>query len=288
VIVDFIKILRFAKEHKFGIPAVTSWDERSVRMTLEAAVELDSPIIIGFVKNYGRNEVFEKGFAHRLAENVEIPVSFYCDHSSTFEDTMWGINARFNCIMVDQSGLPYEKIVSGTRDFVRIAHAVNIAVEAGIDHIPHAVYVGKTEKLEFTDVGAAKKFVNDTGIDVLSISIGNLHGIYKENPVIDYRLLKEINDNIPAFLSIHGSSGIGFSDINKLSKSGITKFCMQSYLSRAAINAAKDYMEKNKDNPSPRSMLLKTISEQADKGWKDELKRYISAMDAENKAGDFI
>ena len=287
MIVDFIKILQFAKENKFGIPAVTSWDERSIRMTLEAAVELNSPIIIGFVKDYGRNEVFEKGFAHILAESVDIPVSFYCDHSSTFEDNMWGINARFNCIMIDRPELPYEKNVLETKEFVKIAHAANIAVEAGIGHVPHAVYVRKTERLEFTDVGAAKEFVNATGIDVLSIAIGNLHGIYRETPVIDYKRLKEINDNVPAFLSIHGSSGIDFSDIKKLSKAGITKFCMQSYLSRAAINTAKEYVEKNKDNPSPRSMLLKTISEQADKGWKDELKRYIKAMDGENKAKKF-
>lgn len=286
MIVNFNDILNKARKNKYGIPAVTTWDERSIRMTLEAAVELASPIILGFVKNYGRNEVYEKGIAHNLAESANIPVSLYCDHGSTFEDNIWGIYARFNCIMIDRPKLSYEEYVNETKELVKIAHATGVLVEANVGNVPHAVFINKdkSERLEYTDAEIAKKFVDDTGVDVLSISVGNLHGIYRERPEIDYSRLLKISENVPAFLSIHGSSGIDFSDITKLAKSGITKFCMQSYLSKAAINLAKEYMEQNKNNPDPRALLLKTISEIADKGWKEELKKYIQAMGAQGKA----
>lgn len=285
MIISFYDLLNRARIKKYGIPAVTTWDERSIRMTLEAAVELESPIILGFVKNYGRNEVYEKGIAHNLAESVNIPVSLYCDHGPTFEENMWAISARFNCLMIDRPKLDYDEYVKETKEIVKIAHAAGVFVEANVGNVPHAVFINKdkSERLEYTDAKKAKKFVDDTGVDVLSISIGNLHGMYKDNPKIDYKRLSEINRATPAFLSIHGSSGINFNDINKLAKSGITKFCMQSYLSKAAINAAKKYIEKNKNNPSPRALLLKTISEVADKGWKEELKNYIKAMGAKGQ-----
>ena len=286
MIVDFNEMLNKARENKYGIPAVTTWDERSIRMTLEAAVGLASPVILGFVKNYGRNEVYKKGIAHNLAESVNIPVSFYCDHGSTFEDSMWGISARFNCIMIDRPKLSYEEYVNETKELVKIAHGAGVSVEANVGNVPHAVFINKdkSERLEYTDVEIAKKFVTYTNVDVLSISIGNLHGVYTGTPEIDYERLLKISKTVPAFLSIHGSSGIEFNDITKLAKAGITKFCMQSYLSKAAINSAKEYMKKNKNNPDPRALLLKTISEVADKGWKKELKKYIEAMGARGKA----
>jgi len=43
-------------------------------------------------------------------------------------------------------------------------------------------------------------------------------------------------------------------------------------------------MEINKDNKSPRALLLKNISEATDNGWKDELKRYIKAIGSDGKA----
>jgi ketose-bisphosphate aldolase len=253
-------------------------------MSLEAAVELNSPIILGFVKDYGRNEVFERGIAKNLAEYVKIPVSIHNDHGLCYKDSIWAIHAGFNSIMVDRAELPYEENVKQTQEIVKIAHEVGVAVEAAIGVVAHGIYVGETEEVTYTSPGEAKKFAEETGVDILSISVGNLHGVYKEKPEIDYKRVKEIVESVPSFLTIHGSSGLPFEDMTRLAELGIVKFNMQSYLSKSAMNAQNEYIEKNKNNKSPRALLLKNISEAADRGWKEELKRYIRAIRSDGKA----
>jgi len=284
MLVDMKDILSDAKKKKYGIASPTVWDERSIRMTLEAAIELNAPLILSFVKDYGRNEVFERGIAKNMAELVKIPVAIHNDHGSKFEDSIWAIHAGFNSIMVDRVDLPYEENVKQTKEIIKIAHAVNISVEAAIGVVAHGIYIGETEEITYTMPEEAKKFAIDTGTDILSVSVGNLHGIYKEKPKLDFDRVKEIVNIVPSFLTIHGSSGLPYEDMSKLAELGIVKFNMQSYLSKAAMNSQKEYIEKNKDNKSPRALLLKNISEAADNGWKEELKRYIKALRSDGKA----
>lgn len=284
MLVEMKEILSYAKEKKFGVVAPTIWDERSIRMSLEAAVEFNAPIILSFVKDYGRNEVFERGIAKNLAELVKVPVSIHNDHGSKFEDNMWAIHAGFNSIMAERADLPYEENIKQTKEMVKIAHSINIAVEAGVGVVAHGINIGETEKIIYTIPEEAKNFVEKTGVDILSISVGNLHGIYKEKPEIDFNRVKEIVDTVPSFLTVHGSSGLPYEDMTKLAESGIVKFNMQSYLSKAALDSQKEYIEKNKDNKSPRALLLKNISEATDNGWKEELKRYIKALRSDGKA----
>jgi fructose-bisphosphate aldolase, class II len=284
MLVDMKEILSDAKKKKYGVASPTIWDERSIRMSLEAAVELNAPIILGFVKDYGRNEVFEMGIAKILAGLAKVPVAIHNDHGSRFEDSIWAIHAGFSSIMVDRADLPYEENVKQTSELVRIAHAANVCVEAAIGVVAHGIYIGETEEITYTIPQEAKKFAAATGADILSISVGNLHGVYKEKPKIDFERVKEMVNIVPSFLTVHGSSGLPYEDMSKLAELGIVKFNMQSYLSRAATNSENEYVEKNKNNKSPRALLLKNISEAADNGWKAELMRYIKALHSDGKA----
>lgn len=284
MLVEMKELLSCAKKEKYGIAAPTIWDERSIRMSLEAAVELKAPLIISFVKDYGRNEVFESGIARYLAEVVKIPVALHNDHGLTFEDSIWAIHAGFDCIMVDRGGLTYEENVKQTKEIVRIAHSINISVEAAIGVVAHGINIGENEEITYTIPQEAKNFAQDTGADILSVSVGNLHGIYKEKPEIDYNRVREIVNMVPSFLTVHGSSGLPYEDMTKLAESGVVKFNMQSYLAKSAMNFQREYIENNKDNKAPRALLLKNISEAADNGWKAELINYIKALKSDGKA----
>lgn len=72
--------------------------------------------------------------------------------------------------------------------------------------------------------------------------------------------------------------------MTKIAESGITKFNMQTYLSKSAIRFALEYIENNKDNPDPWKRMLKYVAEAADVGWKEELKKYLRALKSAGKA----
>jgi len=53
----------------------------------------------------------------------------------------------------------------------------------------------------------------ETGVDLLAVFIGNLHGVYNSAPKLDLERLKLIADSTDCFLSLHGGSGLSEDDI---------------------------------------------------------------------------
>ena len=116
------------------------------------------------------------------------------------------------------------------------------------------------------------------------MSIGNVHGVYKEKANFDFDRINDIRNKVSTPLTIHGGSGIDLSAMTKIAESGITKFNMQTYLSQNAIKTALEYIENNRDTPNPWKRMLKYVAEAADEGWKEKLKEYIKALKSDGKA----
>ena len=281
MLVDIQEILYDARKKKYGVAAPTIWDERSIRASLAAATELKAPVILDFVKDYGLNEIFENGTAFELADHAKIPVAVQQDHGPTFEANIWAIHAGFQSITVERSELPYEQQIKEIKELVRIAHAVNVAIEAEVGHVTE---LGGSEKTVMTDPEEAKRFVEETGVDLIAVAIGNVHGVYSKKPEFDFEGIMKIRDMAKVPMTIHGGSGIDFNDMTRLAESGITKFNMQTYLSKTAISTALKYIEDNRDNPNPWKRFYKYVVEAADEGWKEELKRHMQALKSDGKA----
>ena len=89
----------------------------------------------------------------------------------------------YQSVMVDGSRLNLEDNIEATRQVVEIAHAAGVPVEAELGAVlgHEAGPLPPYEELfasgrGFTDVEEAKRFVQETGCDWLSVAIGNIHG----------------------------------------------------------------------------------------------------------------
>jgi fructose/tagatose bisphosphate aldolase len=69
----------------------------------------------------------------------------------------------------------------------------------------------------------AEGFVKLTGVDSLAISIGNAHGLWKEQKKLDFERLKKIKEKTGCFLVLHGGSGISAHDFREAISLGINK-----------------------------------------------------------------
>ena len=61
----------------------------------------------------------------------------------------------------------------------------------------------------------AKKFVEQTGVDSLAVSIGTAHGEYKGIPHLNFERLQEIATEVSIPLVLHGGSGSGDENLSK-------------------------------------------------------------------------
>ncbi len=154
------------------------------------------------------------------------------------DDIRRAIDAGYESVMVDGSRLPLDENIACTKEIVGLAHAAGIPVEAelgavmGHEEGPLPPY----EELfasgkGFTDPAEAKRFVEETGVDWLSVAIGNIHGAIsaaaKGKKKVAARLniehLREIHTTTGIPLVLHGGTGIRKEYIIDSIRNGIAK-----------------------------------------------------------------
>jgi len=149
-----------------------------------------------------------------------------------------GLTLGYDSVMIDGSRLPLEENVAITREVVELSHRYGRPVEAELGAVlgHEAGPLPPYEELfrsgrGFTDPEDAERFVRETGVDWLSVAIGNIHGaisgVAKDKKKISARLnidhLKRINRLTKIPLVLHGGSGIPKGYVMEAVKNGITK-----------------------------------------------------------------
>jgi ketose-bisphosphate aldolase len=144
----------------------------------------------------------------------------------------------YHSVMVDGSRLPFEENVAATRETVEMAKPYGAAVEAELGAVlghekgplPPYEQLFRTGK-GFTRPEDAKRFVQETGVDWLSVAVGNIHGAIsgaaKDKAKVEARLniehLKKLAKAANVPLVLHGGSGINQQCVLDGIKAGIAK-----------------------------------------------------------------
>ncbi|MBE6961500.1 MAG: class II fructose-bisphosphate aldolase [Ruminococcaceae bacterium] len=246
MLVSLNEMLGRAKAEGYGVPAISAANEVTLRACIEAAEKANSPVIVltGYymtdaLNYYGR-------MVEDFAVRASVPVVAMWDHSSNFKESIRGIRAGFPSIMVDRSSLNYEENLAQTKELVRIAHCVDIAVEAELGHVGKGFNYDVDGVSSLTVPDEAVQFVKETECDCLAVAIGTAHGVYKGEPKLHFDLLKELAEKVPVPLALHGGSGTGDENISKACRMGISKVNVANELMRACYDALQaDGMEGN-------------------------------------------
>jgi fructose/tagatose bisphosphate aldolase len=133
------------------------------------------------------------------------------------------IDLGYDSVMIDGSRLSLEENINKTRRIVEIAHKTGIPVEAELGAVmghepgplpPYEEFFASGKG--FTSPQEAKRFIQETQTDWLSVAIGNIHGAIsaatRTEKKIEARLaiphLKKINEALNIPLVLHGGTGI--------------------------------------------------------------------------------
>ncbi len=148
------------------------------------------------------------------------------------------IDLGYDSVMIDGSRLSLEENIHKTRKIVKLAHNAGIPVEAELGAVmghesgplpPYEELFASGKG--FTSPVEAKRFVQETQTDWLSVAIGNIHGAIsaatRTEKKIEARLaipyLKKINETINIPLVLHGGTGIAKEYLMQSFKQGIAK-----------------------------------------------------------------
>ncbi|MCT1902493.1 class II aldolase [Oceanobacillus sojae] len=249
--------LEALEEGNYVAPAMNTTNLEMTIAIVEAAEEIGCPVMVQIaptnVKLSGYDYIAE--IVKKAAENVSVPVTLHLDHGMSFEDVKKAVDAGFASVMIDASTLDYEENIKLTKEVVEYCHQRGVLVEAELGELSGKEDDIVAEDAAQTDASLCKDFVDRTGIDLLAVSIGNIHGI-DQAPDLNFDLLQEINEKVDVPLVIHGGSGIPDETLAKLKDYGVRKVNLASDLRKAFITAVGKRYEKNPNEYNLISVLL--------------------------------
>jgi len=295
--VDAGSLVERARDCGYAVPALnTNGGTYDVtRAALEAAQELSSPAIL---QAYEPNTEY-RGIAYFASQaaflcdqmGISVPVALQLDHGHSFESISAAMDAALTAVMFDGSHEPYETNVSQTRQVVQAARPRGVTVEAELGHVtgnepPTEKRIGRTPVPEQppgpapkTDVAEAVRFVKDTGVDMLAVAIGSVHGVWQRQTNLDFELLEELRRAVSVPLVMHGTGGISPADLSRLAAGGMAKINFGEPFRYNFIR----YFHELADTMDHRWHPWRIMREVKNR-LKDDMKKLIVALGADGKA----
>ena len=99
-----------------------------------------------------------------------------------------------------------------------------------------------------------------TGVDVFAPAIGNAHGVYKAEPVLDAQRVSDIVARAPLPICLHGGTGLSPHQFDDLIARGCAKVNISIALKLAFMHAHRDFFERSPQHADP-PVLLRFVRE---------------------------
>lgn len=220
--------LKLADDRGIALGAFEFWSYEVARAIIEAAEELDVPVIL----QCGKTEIDRMGgmektveTAYMASKDCTIPVVLHLDHATTFEYCNDAINAGFSSVMIDASALPFEENVRLTKKVAQRAKPFGVTVEGELGRLvgEEGDIIVKGPEAAQTDPDEALQYVKETGVDCLAVSIGTAHGQYTFEPNLNIARLDKIREKINMPIVLHGGSGTPLEQVKESIRHGIRK-----------------------------------------------------------------
>ena len=221
-------LLLLAGKKGIAYGAFEFWSVETARAAINAGSRLGLPVIL----QCGQTEIDMMGGFEATAATVRIaaadtkvPIALHLDHSLSYEACNAAIDAGFSSVMIDMSARPLEENIEETVRVAERARPEGVTVEAELGRLvgeEGAIAVKGPEAAQ-TDPKEAERFVRETGIDCLAVSIGTQHGQYRFEPKLNIERLKKIREAVRIPLVLHGGSGTPMGQVQEAIRNGINR-----------------------------------------------------------------
>ena len=249
-LVTLADVLQPALKNGHAVAGLVTLGWEDMRAYVAAAEAENLPLILQAgpsCREHTPLPILGKMFRH-LAENASVPVVAHLDHGYTFEECQIALDSGFTSLMYDGSRKPLAQNIEETQRVVELAHGAGISCEGEIGFVGYS----GGESSDGTDPIEAKAFAEQTGVDGMAISVGNVHLQQDKEGGLDEERIAAIEAVTQVPLVIHGGSGVPVAQRSKLAReSAICKFNIGTELRmafgqalREAVNADADRFDR--------------------------------------------
>lgn len=247
------ELLAAAERGRFAVPGFNVSNLEMLQGVLDAAEARRAAIFVQFnpsnLQHIGGIEVAAT-LVRALVQRRPVSVALHLDHGPSVALVRQAVQAGFTSLMFDGSTYPLERNRIETMQAYAVAQEQRLALEAELGHVGGREPGVVTSEGVLTDPEAAARFVEETCVDSLAVSVGTAHGLAGEVDAALVRELRAATRGLP--LVLHGGSGVTPRDMRRAVEAGIRKVNISSEI-HAAFARALQAGSGNDPRPSLRA-----------------------------------
>ena len=251
------KLMQAARAGGYAVGYFESWNLESLQGVIEAAESVRAPIIIGFNGDFlsrpERHAVERLSWYAALglaaAQSAQVPCSFIFNECPNDEWVRAAAPAGFNLVMPADPAAPYEDYERRVKTITAHAHRHGAAVEAEIGTLPCGASGTVGADGDMTDPELAARFVTATGVDLLAVSVGNVHIKLSGRQELNLDRLEQIHRRVTIPLVLHGGTGIATDSLRAAITHGVAKVNYGTYLKQRTLAAVRKALQSDVANP---------------------------------------
>jgi ketose-bisphosphate aldolase len=222
-----------------------------IKAGILAVKETKIPLIFGVSegeRNYLNPKLVKKVIDfYKEEENLQDLIFLNADHSKGLESAKRAIDLNYDFVLIDLSELELEENIKQTKELINYKANKNILIEGEVGKIEGKSEIQKEveiKKENLTKVEDALRFVKETKVDLLAVSIGNVHGIVEKEPELDFERGRKIAKAIKIPLVLHGASGLSIEKIKKCISIGFKIIHINTEFRKIWKEKLKEELEK--------------------------------------------
>lgn len=243
-LVNMKQLLLRAQEKQIGCGAFSVGNMEMVIGAIKAAEELETPVILQIAEvRLKHSPLHLMGpMMIEAAKNARVDVAVHLDHGLTIETIRQALMLGFTSVMMDGSSHSLDENIKITAEAAALARSYGADIEAELGIVGGSEDGSSDHGIRCTDPLEARSFCEQTGIDALAVAIGNAHGNYPVSPILEFEVLKKIQQLVEIPLVLHGGSGITGLDFRRAISLGIRKVNIATASFGALTSKVEDYM----------------------------------------------
>ncbi len=252
-----LDLVHRARAGGYAIGYFESWSIDSLQGVIDAAEANASPVIIGFSGEFltGPDRLSREplswyaALGKAAAESAKVPCGLIFNECPRDAKVIEAVDAGFNLVMPADPEADYADYRRRVTEIVRYAHVRGAAVEAELGELPSGASGEIVAHGGMTDIAQAADFVAATGVDLLAVSVGNVHILLHGAKALDLAHLDALHQRLPIPLVLHGGTGIDAESLRGAIARGVAKVNYGTNLKRSYLRAVRVALDNTEANP---------------------------------------
>lgn len=245
-LVNMRDMLHHAYENDYAVGAFDLVSLDFLEATVDAAEASRAPVILSVAEHHFTHYDLELMMpaVEAAAKRATVPIAIQFDHASSLESARRAINLGCNGITLCSANRELPDNIKSSKEITAMAHGCNVPV---IGEVGCVGSDNDADASALTLPDEAKTYVERSGVDFLSVSIGTVQGRSKDRIKLDFQRLKQIHTAADIPLVLHGGSGLNEEQYRRLSSLGVAKINYFTGLSEVAAKTMRAQVKAGRE-----------------------------------------